>query len=257
MEVHHKHHVPKNIKEYLTEFLMLFAAVTLGFFAENLREHKVIEHKMTENYQSLVEDLKQDSVKIRSIFDSTEKYETNIVKFKYMLFQYHQKEIGWDSLKSKFNQMGQLPTYNTLFINNTSFKNMQSSGLLSYIENRDFKSKLSFYYEVMFKQLEDNNKIFDQAGIEFFERKIPHRNSVEMRMGKLELVDGYPIQFSDRKSYRNYILNLPSTKTKLTSDYLVSDLDAYSGRYYFYNVLLHYIYDRNKELLKQVRNIEN
>lgn len=257
MEVHHHSHTPKKIKEYISEFFMLFAAVTLGFFAENLREHKVIEHKMTENYQSLIEDLKQDSVKIRSIFDSTERYEPNIVKFKYMLFQYHQKEIGWDSLKVKFDQMGQIPTYITLFINNTSFKNMQSSGLLSYIENSDFKSKLSFYYEVMFKQLEDNNKIFDAAGIEFFENKIPHRNSVEMRMGKLELVDGYPKSFSNRQNYRNYILDLESTKTKLTSDYLVSDLDAYSGRYYFYNALLHYIYDRNQELLKQVRNIEN
>jgi len=37
MEVHHKHHVPKKWSEYLTEFFMLFAAVTLGFFAENQR----------------------------------------------------------------------------------------------------------------------------------------------------------------------------------------------------------------------------
>jgi len=31
MEVHHKNHNPKNFKEYITEFLMLFTAVTLGF----------------------------------------------------------------------------------------------------------------------------------------------------------------------------------------------------------------------------------
>ncbi len=257
MEVHHHSHRPKKIKEYISEFIMLFAAVTLGFFAENLREHKVIEHRVSENYQSLMEDLKQDSINIQTIFDSSEKYEPNIIKFKYMLFQYHQKEIGWDSLKIKFDQMGPIPNYNTLFINNTSFKNMQSSGLLSYIDERAFKSKLSYYYEVIFKQLEDNNKIFDQSGIEFFEKKIPHRNSVEMRMGKRELVDGYPDQFSKRRRYSNYILNLPSAKFKLTSDNLVSDLDAYSGRYYFYNFLLHQIYDRNQELLKLLRNIEN
>jgi hypothetical protein len=28
----------KAFKDYITEFVMLFAAVTLGFFAENLRE---------------------------------------------------------------------------------------------------------------------------------------------------------------------------------------------------------------------------
>jgi len=38
MEVHHSHHhaghAKKKFQEYITEFLMLFAAVTLGFFAE-------------------------------------------------------------------------------------------------------------------------------------------------------------------------------------------------------------------------------
>jgi len=68
MEVHHHSHQPKKIKEYLTEFLMLFVAVTMGFFAENLREHKVVEHRMEENYASLLEDLHQDQVKIQRLF---------------------------------------------------------------------------------------------------------------------------------------------------------------------------------------------
>lgn len=39
MEVHHHPHVEKkNFKEYFLEFLMIFLAVTLGFFAESLRE---------------------------------------------------------------------------------------------------------------------------------------------------------------------------------------------------------------------------
>jgi hypothetical protein len=39
MEVHHHLHVEKkNFKEYFLEFLMIFLAVTLGFFAENIRE---------------------------------------------------------------------------------------------------------------------------------------------------------------------------------------------------------------------------
>ena len=40
MEVHHPHHPTHKIKwsEYIIEFVMLFAAVTLGFIAENIRE---------------------------------------------------------------------------------------------------------------------------------------------------------------------------------------------------------------------------
>jgi hypothetical protein len=42
MEVHHHPHVEKkNFKEYFLEFLMIFLAVTMGFIAENMREHFV------------------------------------------------------------------------------------------------------------------------------------------------------------------------------------------------------------------------
>src|SRR5450631_4011741 len=42
MEIYHQpdmHHRKKPWKEYLFEFLMIFLAVTLGFFAETLREY--------------------------------------------------------------------------------------------------------------------------------------------------------------------------------------------------------------------------
>jgi len=40
MEVHHHPHIEKkSFKEYLFEGLMIFIAVTMGFFAENIREH--------------------------------------------------------------------------------------------------------------------------------------------------------------------------------------------------------------------------
>ena len=52
MEVHHHGHVPKKWSEYITEFVMLFAAVTLGFIAENLREHQ-IENNRAKEYLEL------------------------------------------------------------------------------------------------------------------------------------------------------------------------------------------------------------
>jgi hypothetical protein len=44
MEVHHHpdlHHKPRKWKEYFLEFLMIFLAVTMGFFAESFRENIV------------------------------------------------------------------------------------------------------------------------------------------------------------------------------------------------------------------------
>jgi hypothetical protein len=60
MEVHHHSHHPKKIKEYITEFVMLFAAVTLGFFAENVREHQVEKHREISYLKNVNEDLKLD-----------------------------------------------------------------------------------------------------------------------------------------------------------------------------------------------------
>ena len=60
MEVHHHTHHPKKWKEYLTEFLMLFLAVTLGFLAENMREHQIEKERERQYMESFVVDLESD-----------------------------------------------------------------------------------------------------------------------------------------------------------------------------------------------------
>ena len=60
MEVHHHSHHPKKWKEYITEFLMLFLAVTLGFFAENVREHQIEKSREVQLMKSMVSDLNKN-----------------------------------------------------------------------------------------------------------------------------------------------------------------------------------------------------
>lgn len=60
MEVHHTHHAPKNWKEYLSEFFMLFLAVTLGFFVENYREHFIERQREKEFLGLIVKDIQMD-----------------------------------------------------------------------------------------------------------------------------------------------------------------------------------------------------
>jgi hypothetical protein len=60
MEVHHHSHHPKKWKEYISEFLMLFLAVTLGFFVENYREHFIERQREKEFLQLIVKDLRMD-----------------------------------------------------------------------------------------------------------------------------------------------------------------------------------------------------
>lgn len=65
MEVHHHPHVgKKNFKEYLLEGLMIFVAVTLGFFAESLRE-SIVNNEREEHYvKSILRDLQNDTANI-------------------------------------------------------------------------------------------------------------------------------------------------------------------------------------------------
>ena len=66
MEVHHHPHVEKkNFKEYFLEFLMIFLAVTLGFFAENIRESIVKKEKEKHYIENIIADLKTDTANIK------------------------------------------------------------------------------------------------------------------------------------------------------------------------------------------------
>lgn len=67
MEVHHHSHHPKKWKEYITEFLMLFLAVSLGFMAENIREHQIEKHREIAYLQNVHEDLKLDLQSIDTV----------------------------------------------------------------------------------------------------------------------------------------------------------------------------------------------
>ena len=66
MEVHHHPQVEKkNFKEYFLEFIMIFLAVSLGFFAESLREY-ITEHKHAKEYAiEMISDLKSDTADLK------------------------------------------------------------------------------------------------------------------------------------------------------------------------------------------------
>jgi hypothetical protein len=70
MEVHHHpqlDHKPKPWKEYILEGLMIFLAVTMGFFAESLREHIANNEKEKQIIASLVRDIKKDTTKLNDL----------------------------------------------------------------------------------------------------------------------------------------------------------------------------------------------
>src|SRR5215470_17399068 len=69
MEVHHHpdiHHGKKKWKEYFLEFVMIFLAVTMGFFAEQIRERHVEKERLHNYFRSMVLDINRNVIALDS-----------------------------------------------------------------------------------------------------------------------------------------------------------------------------------------------
>lgn len=147
MEVHHPHHIShkKKWKEYFLDFFMLFLAVTLGFFAENQREHLVERHKESQYIQSLYEDLKKDT----SILNAIERYN----KLQIDKIDSTTKIINdaiWNDSTLKLIYAWNLKTLGNirLSLNERTSSQLKNSGSMRLIENQIISNKISEYWEL-------------------------------------------------------------------------------------------------------------
>ena len=251
MEVHHHSHHPKKWKEYITEFVMLFAAVTLGFLAENLREHQIINHRIEQNKIAILKDLEADSVSISRVLAIEDSCINTFNRINNILFLAKSNKINSDQLLDSIKMNDQLIAYSTtLYMNNSSFKNMQSSGLLSYVVEGEFKNTLASYYEVDFKSIEAANEFFDQVGIAF-------NNYLPLGVGKI--IRDYQ-KFSkeyttnSKEGYQDFMLSLDKTKAILQSDEFIFEVQKYYNWIFIYRTSLIKTKKSNDKLLKILRS---
>ncbi len=64
----------KSFKEYFFEFVMVFLAVTLGFFAENLRENHTERDEERQYAQSFCDDLASDQEELPELLESINRH---------------------------------------------------------------------------------------------------------------------------------------------------------------------------------------
>ena len=157
MEVHHPHHPShkKNWKEYLLEFFMLFFAVTLGFFAENIREKIAEQKKAKEMIETVAKDLKSDLAQLKMIRE----YEVNKIKLSDSL---------WVVLSSNPSTIDQRDYYRLLtqfsifFMFNANDKSRNSASANGYFFQEENK-QLSFYidkYNFWLSDYKEVDKLF-------------------------------------------------------------------------------------------------
>ncbi len=142
MEVHHHPHVEKkNFKEYFLEFLMIFLAVTMGFIAENIREH----YTEKENAKQYLETYRDELLQQQDILNT------------YKII-YQKKVVVCDSIKNiffngeenkKIDVLERLNIFGITLVDipfiTASYDQMISAGALRYINNIQLRDSMSSY----------------------------------------------------------------------------------------------------------------
>ncbi len=142
MEVHHHPKVEKkNFKEYFLEFLMIFLAVTMGFFAEQIRESNLEKANAKEYLETYRDELMQQ----QSQFNSYKKICQNKVivcdSIKMIFFNHEENK--------KLNVLERLLVPGIKLINisfsTSSYDQIVNSGALRYINNIDLRDSMAAY----------------------------------------------------------------------------------------------------------------
>jgi len=146
MEVHHHpdlHHKPKKWKEYFLEFLMIFLAVTLGFFAERYREILNDHTKENEFMASVIKDLKSDT----ATYTNYAKNNAEVYAFIDSLIPLMKNAERGKHL-NKIYYLARMVTLKLLihYSNKRTYEQMKSSGQLRLIGNRQVADSIGSYY---------------------------------------------------------------------------------------------------------------
>lgn len=151
MEVHqHAHHGgKKNWKSYFWEFLMLFLAVTLGFFVENQREHYIERVRAKEFSKTLVNDLQNDTAAIHTQKKSAETY---IAFVDSLLALSNTRLEGRDASRFSFYTRFMYWTAPITW-NRATFEQIKNSGSLRYFKNYQLLETM-MKYEAVVKEIE-------------------------------------------------------------------------------------------------------
>jgi len=221
MEVHsHTHSARKKWTHYLWEFLMLFLAVSLGFYAENLREGILHKKEVKTQMNSLISDLQTDILLFDSVLDRND-YSIQMAD---SLIEILHSDIT-NTPSAYFTARSVTANLGYYYTNSKSFDQMKSSGLLRYIKPKNLLDSIGTYY-VSFQWLANQTDLV--------KLKLD-----EIHKGNKLLFDGYVFQQMMNVGLTTFggerlIINRPSVNPILLSKEF-KDINAVSLNYHYYS----------------------
>ena len=209
MEVHHHPQVEKkNFKEYFLEFLMIFLAVTMGFFAESLREVITDHERANEYIENMIMSVASDTIELKKTIQFTDRQNHGIDTF----LTLKSKDIRnvYNKNQFYFYVFNYLLGERLFKPNDAAIEQMKSSGAFRLIRNQAVVDSI-FKYESINKRIllqEDDNVLFYKqlAG-----------NFVKL----LDLSEAGLVNFTVKDSAGNHLIEADHPLTAITNDPLL------------------------------------
>ena len=204
----------KKIINRFWEFLMLFIAISLGFFVENYREGLVDRQKEKEIIASFINDLETDIKELDVVIQRREIREKRIDSIIYILNNGLQDDYG----KNLYYYARYLPRPFVFWANNTTNEELKYSGNFILIKNQKIIDTLlqyndNYVFIDFIREREEYlvRRLFDQINV-IFDPKVFD----EMNVYDIEFVypSGNPkINIKSKEAINTFLSNLHYVKT--------------------------------------------
>jgi hypothetical protein len=225
MEVHHHPHIPthaKPWKEYLLEGLMIFVAVTLGYGAENVREHYVETKKALVSAKNLYVDVTYDSIGYARVKRNRDRQDSC---FEIVNSLYNNNELDKETA-TVYAAHGYIALRMLKQMNTLALDEVKNSGTLKFLESDELKAAIQRYASLgtglkLREQREFGyiDRMIDPISINNFEFNFFRTASENFRIDSNKIIINVPapanlkIMKKDQLDWDNYIAILGMLKT--------------------------------------------
>jgi hypothetical protein len=159
MEVHaHTHTARKKWTHYFWEFLMLFLAVFCGFLAEYHLEHKIEKYREKQFIESLISDLKDDTLIITTHIASLE---NGVLLLDSLSLLMDSPELAKKNGEAIYYTSRLGPRMAPLVNNSRTFDQLTNSGGFRLIRKSETSSRIMKYY-ALFPELRMVEGLFNE-----------------------------------------------------------------------------------------------
>jgi hypothetical protein len=249
MEVHaHSHTARKKWTHYFWEFLMLFLAISLGFYAENTREGILHKKEVKSQLNSMLSDLQSDI----NLFDSVTDRNRFGAEMADTVVELLHSDI---TNTTQIYYAARTVTANVgyYYTNSKSYDQLKSAGLLRYIKNKGLLDSIGAYY-VSFQWLANQ--------IDLLRLKLD-----EIHKGNARLFDSYIFQQmistgifgTTSLGGQRTVISKPTVKPDLLSAD-AKDINTVSLNYHYYSTTIKFyirmgnaLQARAKELIEIIK----